>query len=825
MLQKTLTIDSTTNNDGYDVKEYDELQRTSQKPFPLTQQQIIADYRVAFASREFSRMGRQEVLNGRAQFGIFGGGKEVPQVALAHTFRKGDFRAGYYRDQTLLLSLGATDFAELFAQLYATVDPTVKVGGTGRQMSSHFGNQFLDDDGNWKNQQEMYNSSSDISPTAGQMPRLVGLGYASRFYRELDSLKHFNQFSNNGNEVAFGTIGDASCAEGVFWEAINAIGILQGPVVLSIWDDGYGISVPSTLQLTKGSLSELLAGFQRTPGTAGGFDIFTVYGWDYPTLVQTYHHAVEQARLHHIPMIIHVIELTQPFGHSTSGSHERYKSKERLTWEAEYDCLLQMRQWMINSEVCTEVELGALEKAVQTELRTARETALNSCYHPIQQDLVEVTNILSNMETELPTATYLQELRQQLTQTKRPKRHHLMEAAWNVVVKTRDNVTCHRQALVEWYHRKHNEYKRHYASHLYSEGVDSALRIPAVPAIYSSNSTMIAGHQILNIGFEAMFERNPQVIAFGEDVGYIGGVNQGMVDLQKKFGDLRVGDAGIREATIIGQAIGLAMRGLRPIAEIQYLDYILYALQTLSDDLATIRWRSIGGQKAPVIIRTRGHRLVGVWHSGSPMSGIINLVRGMHVLVPRNMVQAVGFYNALLQAEEPGLVVEVLNGYRLKEQQPDNLDTMTVPLGIPETLLEGQDVTVVTYGACCPIALTAAKRLAELDISVEVIDVQSLLPFDIEHHILTSLKKTNRIIFFDEDIPGGTSAYMMQHVLEEQNGFYWLDSEPVTLTAAAHRPAYGADGGFFSKPTADDLFKAVYELMYESDPQTYPLFY
>ncbi len=793
--------------------------------FPLTKEQIIKDYRIAYASRQFSRTGRKEVMNGRAQFGIFGGGKEVPQVALAHAFQKGDFRSGYYRDQTLMMALGLIDLQDMFAHLYADTNPNLDLSLSSRQMGSHFNLRLLKKDGSWKNQVDQYNNSSDVSPTAAQMPRLVGLGYASRLYRELDELKQFSQFSNNGNEVAFGTIGDASCAEGLFWEAVNAIGVLHAPVVLSIWDDGYGISVPTELQITKGNLSEVLTGFQRNPESNTGFDIYTVYGWDYPALVQTYQHVARQSRHHHIPTIVHVIELTQPFGHSTSGSHERYKSPERLAWEAEYDCLTRMRSWILDMGIATEAELTALEQVVDEELSAARDAAWQACYGPIEHDKAHAIDLLTRMESGSGHTVYLQQTRHKLEKNSRLKRHQLIEAVWDVLVATRDEVAPPRQALVAWYQDKQAEYQQTYRPHLYSESDESALHVSDNPPIYSDQSPTMPGFQVLNKAFEAIFARDPRIVTFGQDVGYIGGVNQTMAGMQEKYGALRVSDTGIREATIIGQAIGMAMRGLRPIAEIQYLDYLLYALQTMSDDLATLRWRTAGAQKAPAIIRTRGHRLVGVWHAGSPMAGIINLVRGMYVLVPRNMVQAAGFYNTLLQGDDPGLVVEVLNGYRLKEKLPDNLDTMTIPLGVPETLRAGRDVTVVTYGACCPIALDAAKKLAQSNIEVEVIDVRALLPFDVNRHILKSLKKTNRIVFVDEDVPGGTSAYMMQQVLEEQDGFYWLDSEPVTLTAPAHRPAYGQDGMFFSKPTADDLFKTVYELMHESDPANYPLFY
>ncbi|RMF02885.1 MAG: transketolase [Chloroflexi bacterium] len=797
--------------------------------FPLTDLEIIEDYRIAYASRQFSRIGRQEVLNGRAQFGIFGGGKEVPQVALAHAFQKGDFRSGYYRDQTLLLALGLTDLQGLFAHLYADPNPELPLSAGSRQTVCHFNLPFLNKDGSWKNLTERFNNSADVSPTGSQMPRLVGLGYASRLYRELDELKPFTQFSNNGNEVAFGTIGDGSAAEGLFWESINAIAILHAPVVLSIWDDGFGISVPNHLQIAKGNLSEVLAGFQRTGKDGTGFDIYTVYGWDYPSLVQTYRHAARQARRHHIPAIVHVIELTQPFGHSTSGSHERYKTKARLEWEAEHDGLARMRQWILDSGIATEGQLTALEEAANKELVAARDAARREFYTPIERDRSEAVALISRLENETAANTepaeQLARIRQNLADLQRPQRRQLVQSVWDALLAASNAEGPARDSLAGWYNRKLNEYRQSYRRHLHNDGPGSALRVPEVPAVYSDNSPSLPGFQILNTAFKAMFARDPRVITFGEDTGHIGGVNQTMAGMQERFGPLRVSDTGIREATIIGQAIGLAMRGLRPIAEIQYLDYLLVGLQIMADDLATLRWRTSGGQKAPVIVRTRGHRLVGMWHAGSPLAGIINLVRGMHVLVPRNMVQAAGFYNTLLQSDEPALVIEVLNGYRLKETLPDNIAEFTVPLGVPEILRPGQDVTVVTYGANCAIALEAAEALARFNIDVEVIDVRSLLPFDVNRHILQSLKKTGRIVFFDEDVPGGATAYMMQQVLEAQGGFYWLDSEPVTVTSPPHRPAFGHDGMFFSKPNSDDLFRAVFELMHEAEPQTHPLFY
>jgi pyruvate/2-oxoglutarate/acetoin dehydrogenase E1 component/TPP-dependent pyruvate/acetoin dehydrogenase alpha subunit len=671
----------------------------------------------------------------------------------------------------------------------------------------------------------MHNISADLSPTAAQMPRLVGLGYASRLYRELEELQHLTQFSQKGNEVAFGTIGNASCAEGLFWEAINAIGVLKSPVVLSIWDDGYGISVPNEFQLTKRNLAELLQGFQREAGCDEGFDIYAVKGWDYPTLIETYKKAADIARKQHVPAIIHVQELTQPQGHSTSGSHERYKSYERLAWEAEYDCIHKMRHWLVEQGIATAGELDQIERNARKHVEHIRERAWKAFTRPIYRERQTVAALIEEMEAASAAREELADIRRQLLARQTPTRKEIFTAIQRVLVAARREESPAKQKLITWKEQELPRNRRRYGSHLYSETADSALLVKEVKPIYSADSPMVNGFQLLNACFDTILAREPRFVAFGEDLGKIGGVNQAFAGLQAKYGELRVSDTGIREATILGQGIGLALRGLRPLAEIQYLDYILYALQTLSDDLATLHWRTAGGQKAPIIIRTRGHRLEGIWHAGSPMAGIIHLVRGVHVLVPRNMAQAAGFYNTLLRAEEPGLVVEVLNGYRLKERLPDNIGEFTVPLGVPEIIHPGDDVTVVTYGAMCSIALEAAALLKEVGISIEVIDVQTLLPFDVNGRILDSLKKTSRILFVDEDVPGGTTAYMMQEVLEKQGGYWHLDAEPRTLSAQAHRPPYGSDGIYFAKPNTEDIFELIYDMMNETDPATYPMFY
>ncbi len=791
----------------------------------LTRDDILQDYRLAYRSRQASRLGYREVMLGKAQFGIFGDGKEVPQVAWARAFQKGDWRSGYYRDQTIMMALGLLTVEGFFAQLYGDTDLQREPASGGRQMNNHFGMRLLNPDGTWKPQTEQYNVVSDVSPTGSQMPRTVGLAYASRLYRELEELKRFTEFSRNGNEIAWATIGNATCAEGMFWEAVNAIGVLQSPAVIIIWDDEYGISVPNKYQITKGNLSEVLRGFQREGPGKPGYEIFTVKGWDYPALLETFQRAAHLARTEHVPCIIHVIELTQPSGHSTSGSHERYKSKERLQWEAEYDCLRQFRMWMVKEGVATEEELATLEKEEDRYVRQAMKRAWEAFIAPRQQEAQELKALLEQAATFSRQRDALLSLRDEVDKLPIPFRKDLLGIARRALMLLKDEPLTRRTGLIQWRKKVEEGGHRDYSTYLYSPWPSAATQVPEVKPRYAPDAPEVAGFEVLNKFFDIVLARDPRVIAFGEDVGKLGGVNQAFRGLQAKYGELRVSDTGIREATILGQAIGMAMRGLRPIAEIQYLDYLLYALQIMSDDLATLLWRSAGGQKAPVIVRTRGHRLVGIWHAGSLMAGLIHLVRGMHVLVPRDMTRAAGFYNTLLLGDEPGVVVEVLNGYRLKEKLPENLGEFTVPLGVPEILRPGKDVTLVTYGALCRIVLKAAEELAKVGIDAEVIDVQSLLPFDVQGIIVESLKKTNRVVFIDEDVPGGTTAYMMQEVLEKQGGYQWLDSPPLTIPAQPHRPAYGFDGEYFSKPNADEIFYKVYRLFHELDPKRYPLFF
>ncbi|HSH01098.1 MAG TPA: thiamine pyrophosphate-dependent enzyme [Anaerolineae bacterium] len=791
----------------------------------LTAKDIIRDYQVAFASRQASLIGRREVLSGKAKFGIFGDGKEVAQVALARSFQHGDTRSGYYRDQTIMFALGMMTIEQFFAQLYAHPDVNAEPASAGRSMNGHYGTRQLDDNGQWLSQTDTYNTSADVSPTGSQMPRLVGLAYASRLYRDLPDLHQYTNFSKNGNEVAFGTIGNASCAEGMFWEAVNAVGVLGAPLVLSIWDDGYGISVPNKYQITKEDLTALLSGFQREAGSQAGYDLYTVKGWDYAQLVNAYQEATTIARDEHVPSIIHVIEVTQPQGHSTSGSHERYKTAERLAWEEEYDCLLKMREWILAEGIATAEELDQVEAEAKAEAENAREQAWEKHTATIMAELNHVADMLDTLAASSQHGDKISASAAKLRRSKVPYRKDSLIAIRDALILTRDENLPTQETLRQWQKEQEALNYDRYSSHLYSQSDQSARNVPVVPPSYSNSSPTVNGSEIMNTLFDTILARDPRVIAFGEDVGHLGDVNQGFVGLQEKYGELRVSDTGIRETTILGQAIGLAMRGLRPIAEIQYLDYILYALQIMSDDLATLQWRTKGGQKAPVIIRTRGHRLEGIWHSGSPIAGIMNLIQGIYLLVPRNMTQAAGFYNTLFQSDEPGLIIEVLNSYRLKEKLPDNIDTMTIPLGTPEILRQGSDITVVTYGACCPIALNAAAKLSEVGIEAEVIDVQSLIPFDTNHMIVDSLKKTSNILFLDEDVPGGTTAFMLQKVLEEQGGYWWLDGEPRTLSAKPHRPPYGSDGNYFSKPNVEEIFDVIYEMMHEIDPQAYPIFY
>jgi pyruvate/2-oxoglutarate/acetoin dehydrogenase E1 component/TPP-dependent pyruvate/acetoin dehydrogenase alpha subunit len=777
--------------------------------------EVLADYKVAFESRQASLIGRKEVLTGKAKFGIFGDGKEVAQVAMAKAFKKGDFRSGYYRDQTFMFAKGMSNVQEFFAQLYAHTDVDAEPCSAGRSMNGHFGTRLLDEEGEWVSHIENYNSSADISPTAGQMPRLLGLALASKYYKGNKALKGTN-FSVNGNEVAFGTIGNASTSEGPFWEVINAAGVMQVPMAISVWDDGYGISVPSKYQTTKEDISKILAGFQ-TNEDGKGYDIYRVNGWDYAALCETYAKAIRNCRDNHTPVLIHVREMTQPQGHSTSGSHERYKSKDRLQWEDDWDCIAKMRQWMIEKSIAKEEEIAEAEKESMDYVKKSQKDAWTAYLNPIKEDRDKLVSVLEKITgTESVVA--------ELKGNREPIRKELAKAVHAVLRQTINARTPEREELVSYLDDFSEENVSRYNTYLNSESKDSMNNVEAVGPEFSDNSPMIDGREVLNKFFDIALERDPRVFAFGEDLGKIGDVNQGFAGLQEKHGEERVGDVGIRECSILGQGIGAAMRGLKPIAEIQYLDYLLYAIQIMSDDLATLQYRTKGGQKAPLIVRTRGHRLEGIWHSGSPMGMIINSLRGMNVLVPRNMTQAAGYYNASLKSDEPALIVECLNGYRLKEKLPDNIGDYTLIPGIPEVLKYGEDVTLVTYGSCCRIAEEAIKQLEEAGVNVELIDVQSLLPFDTNHSIVESLKKTNKVVFLDEDVPGGASAFMMQKVLEEQGGYIHLDSEPITITSKEHRPAYGTDGDYFSKPNAEDIFQKIYSLMNEYDPSKYPAY-
>ncbi|HEX4496535.1 MAG TPA: thiamine pyrophosphate-dependent enzyme [Thermoanaerobaculia bacterium] len=801
---------------------------TSSLPGPgsqFTAESILRDYRIAYQSRQASLIGRREVITGKAKFGIFGDGKEVAQVALARAFRPGDFRSGYYRDQTLMMALGLLTVEQFFAQLYADADIGREPCSAGRSMTAHFSTCLLNPDGSFRDLANLVNSSSDVSPTGSQMPRLVGLAQASRLYREIPELRGMASFSNNGDEVAFGTIGNASCAEGMFWEAVNAIGVLGVPAVISIWDDGYGISVPNEHQITKGDLSALLSGFRRAPGGRQGYDVYAVKGWDYAGLCETYLSAVPVVRAEHVPALVHVTEMTQPQGHSTSGSHERYKSKERLAWEAEFDPLSKMREWMIAQGIATAQDLEAVEVEDLRTVREAQRRAWDEARAPIEEEKKIALGMLDELAGQATDTAEVGKLRQELDKQPTPQRREILATLHSSLIATAGEDLPAAKRIVAWKSEQDRANVERYGSDLYSATERSALKIAPVPATYAPDAPSLNGFEVVNAAFDAALGRMPNLIAFGEDVGQIGDVNQGFAGLQAKYGPLRVADTGIRETTIMGQAIGLALRGLRPIAEIQYLDYVLYGLQILSDDLATLRWRTKGLQKAPVIIRTRGHRLEGIWHSGSPMGGLLNLIRGIWVCVPRNMTQAAGFYNTLLESDDPALVIEVLNGYRLKERMPANIGDFRLPLGVPEVLREGTDVTVVTYGACCRLALEAAQKLAEVGIEIEVIDVQTLLPFDLHGRIVESLKKTSRVLFLDEDVPGAGTAFMMQKVIEEQGGYRWLDSAPRTLAAKEHRPSYGSDGDYVSKPNRETIFEAVYELMHEARPGEFPIFY
>lgn len=789
-----------------------------------SKKEILNDYKLAVESREDSYIGRKEVFMGKAKFGIFGDGKELPQIAMAKVFKNGDFRSGYYRDQTFMMAIGELTSQQFFAQLYAHTSVEDEPASAGRMMNGHFGTRLIDENGEWKDLTKMKNSSSDISNTGGQMPRLLGLAYASKLYRNNPALKKYKQFSVNGNEIAFGTIGNASTSEGHFYEAMNAAGVLQVPMVMAVWDDEYGISVPKEFHTTKGSISKALAGMQRT-AKEKGFEILTTRGWDYVDLCKTFQKAEKIARNEHVPVLVHVEEVTQPQGHSTSGSHERYKSKERLEWEAKFDCLKKMREWILDEKLATGKELDAIEEEAKQVAKTARIDAWKAYTTAIESDVASLIGMIDTVAERSAEKTKLLSIAKNLKEGLNINKLELTKGAKKALRLTRQEPSRSRDMLVHWL--KKNDEKRYdeYSSHLYSESKYSALNIGEEAPKYSEGSKMVDGREVLQACFDEALNRNPLVFALGEDVGKIGDVNQGFAGLQEKYGELRVTDTGIRETTIIGQGIGAALRGLRPIAEIQYLDYLLYAVQTLSDDLATLQYRTKGGQKAPLIIRSRGHRLEGVWHSGSPMGMIINALRGINVLVPRNMTQAAGMYNTLLESDDTALIIECLNGYRLKERMPDNVGEFKVSLGIPEVIREGGDVTIVTYGSMCRIVMDASAELANYGIEVEVVDVQTLLPFDRHQSIISSIKKTNRLVVADEDVPGGASAYILDKLVVEQECFRYLDSQPVTIAAKEHRPAYGSDGDYYSKPSVETIFDKVYEMMGEVDPSSYPEIY
>ena len=782
--------------------------------------EIINDYKLAVTSRECSLLGRREVLTGKAKFGIFGDGKEIPQIAWAKAFENGDFRSGYYRDQTFMMAIGQLTIEQFFAGLYANSDINEEPMSAGRQMGGHFATHSLDANGNWKNLTEQKNSSADISPTAGQMPRLLGLAQASKIYREVEGIDTTN-FSKSGNEIAWGTIGNASTSEGLFFETINAAGVLQVPMVISIWDDNYGISVHARHQTTKENISEILKGFQRDKNNKG-YEIFRVDGWNYPELMDTYQRAAQISRKEHIPVMIHVQELTQPQGHSTSGSHERYKDQERLAWESEYDCNVQMRKWIIDNNIATDDELFDLERGIKKLVREGKKAAWNAYINPILAERKEALGYLERLVSSSPNGVFINKLKNDLEAIDEPLRRDVLSAMRKALRYVVSESTPEKMALQQWINTFISEVQPKYSSHLHSESSQNALNQTEVVPTYNHNAEEVDGRVVLRENFDAIFSRYPEALIFGEDAGYIGDVNQGLEGLQEKYGKLRVSDTGIREATIIGQGIGMAMRGLRPIAEIQYLDYIMYALQIMSDDLATVQYRTKGRQKAPLIVRTRGHRLEGIWHSGSQLGGVLNLVRGIHVLVPRNMTKAAGFYNTLLESDEPALVVECLNGYRLKEKLPNNVGEFKTPLGVVETIREGEDITLVSYGSTLRLVEQAAKELQEVGIDAEIIDVQSLLPFDLNHDIVKSIAKTNRVMVIDEDVKGGASAYILNEILNTQNAFQYLDSPPKTLASKPHRPAYGTDGDYFSKPSVEDIFEAIYEVMHELSPMDFP---
>jgi pyruvate/2-oxoglutarate/acetoin dehydrogenase E1 component/TPP-dependent pyruvate/acetoin dehydrogenase alpha subunit len=791
--------------------------------------QVLMDYKLAHISRQCSLMARREVLSGKAKFGIFGDGKEVAQIAMAKYFEPGDWRSGYYRDQTFLFATGMSDPKEFFAQLYGDTDIGWNPGNGGRSFNNHYATRLLDDKGDWKVQTEMFNTTADLSPTAAQMPRIVGLGYASKLYRNNPELKDFTKFSIKGNEVVFGTIGDASTAEGHFFETMNAAAVLQIPVAVAVWDDGYGISVTKDYQIVKSSVSEALKGFEKREGENGIY-IYYGKGWDYPGLIKIFNEGIVKCREEHVPVLFHIDELTQPLGHSTSGSHERYKSRERLEWENDHDPLLKMKEWILEKEIATREDLENIEEEAVNQTREAQKAAWLNYQKPIRKEREELLKILNNRSCNCRNDKIdkIALLSNDLKKIANPFRRDIMSTAKRILrhicldCPVRDEL---QKDIGSWLtaYKEQNYIK--YSAGLYNESYRSALKVNAVPPVYTEDSKIVNAREVIMNNFDKLFATIPELVTFGEDTGKIGDVNKGLEGLQDKYGELRITDTGIRETTIIGQGIGMALRGLRPVAEIQYFDYLLYGLQTISDDLATLHYRTKAGQAAPMIIRTRGHRLEGIWHSGSPLSMVINSIRGVYVCVPRDMTRAAGFYNTLVQADDPALVIEPLNAYRLKEKLPDNLGNFTVPLGVPEILQEGEDITLVTYGSCVRIAQSAIEQLKEFDISVELIDVQTLLPFDVNNTIVKSLEKTNRVVFFDEDVPGGATAYMMQKVIEEQKGFYYLDSEPRTLSARDHRPAYGSDGDYFSNPNTEDVFEVIYGIMHEADPEKYPAIY
>jgi pyruvate/2-oxoglutarate/acetoin dehydrogenase E1 component/TPP-dependent pyruvate/acetoin dehydrogenase alpha subunit len=801
--------------------------------FETFKEEVIQDYRIAVLSRECSLMGRREVLTGKAKFGIFGDGKELPQLAMAKAFQKGDWRSGYYRDQTFMMSLGLLNPNEFFAGLYAHVDIKADPMSAGRQMGGHFMTHSLDENGEWKNLSSQYNSSSDISPTAGQMPRLLGLAQASKVFKDL-SIPNTDKFSNNGSEVAWGTIGNASTSEGLFFETFNAAGVLQVPMVISVWDDDYGISVHAKHQTTKENISEILKGFQRDEDS-NGYEILRVNGWDYVSLVETYERASKIAREQHVPVMVHVQQLTQPQGHSTSGSHERYKSKDRLAWEVEFDCNSKMREWILDFELETEegllrfVEdeqtLIDMEKSIKKEVAQAKRNSWNAFLDPIISEREELITIFDALSSESVNKTFILKAKSDLLNIKDISRRDILDSARTILHLLRTENISTKTSLSKWIKKTTEINQAKYSSLLYNESKSAAINVEKIDPMYSNEDNFVDARMILRDNFDSLFDKNPEVLIFGEDAGFIGDVNQGLEGMQEKYGETRVADTGIREASIIGQGIGMAMRGLRPIAEIQYLDYLLYALQILSDDLATLRYRTFGKQKAPLIVRTRGHRLEGIWHSGSPMGTVVNALRGMYILVPRNMTKAAGFYNTLLQSDEPALVIENLNGYRLKEKMPVNLGEFTTKIGEVECVRTGKDITVLSYGSTLRIVEEAAVNLMQVGIDIEIIDAQSLVPFDLNKDTVKSIAKTNRFIVIDEDVPGGGASYLSQKVLEEQDAYRHLDSAPSTLTAKAHRPAYGSDGDYFSKPSKNDIFEAIYKVMNEADPESYPELY